>query len=548
MNKMKKTVSMMLAATVLTSTASLAACGGSSVPDTTDTLEIYVLDAGYGTKWCSDLIDLFKQQQWIKDKYPNLQIVFSYGDSTTNVPENKLRAGETANTIDLIFGTHLFEFARQGELLDLTDCVYKKTVPGENVTWEEKSNASYNQCNKFNDPNDLDDTNGAKHYMTSWAGGMDSFVYNETILQSFGWDVPNTTDELIEMCELIKANKDATNGKYNEGYSFLQSKTDYWCYLMPAWWAQYEGVENYENFWNGIHDGARTRDIFKQEGRLYSLEVMEELLNYDNGYLNPASFTYDFMPAQTSFLEGHGVFHANGDWFDNEMRAIAQEIKQVNGSIDTFKIMRLPIISKLGQKLGITDEELSAVVDYVDGELTEVPALAGFENNGKNSKGKTVQQVINTVRSARQVVHSIGPYHNAVIPRYATAKEAAADFLLFMATDIANESYIRSTGGAALPFDYNIKEKNMDLYNQLSPLQQSRFDYFLDLDVYSLPTEKSYPLAQYGGLSAFVEGDFYATFSMNGNTKTPKMYYDNTINSWDDQKWANALSKSGINN
>lgn len=544
--KKKQLASIVLAGMTLTGIASFGACNGNKVSNSENTLEIYVLDAGYGTKWCSDLIELFKQQQWVKDKYPELEIVFAYGDSTTNVPENKLKAGETANTIDLIFGTHLIEFARQGELLDLTDCVYKQTVPGENITWEAKSNASYNQCNTFIDPNGSGNT-AQKHYMTSWAGGMDSFVYNETILQSFGVDVPNTTDELVEICNLIKANAGQNNGKYNEGYAFLQSKTDYWCYLMPAWWAQYEGVENYENFWNGIHDGARSRDIFKQEGRLYSLEVMEELLNYDNGYLNPSSFTYDFMPAQTSFLEGHGVFHANGDWFDNEMREISQEIVTVNGSIDTFKIMRLPIISKLGEKLGITDEELSALVDYVDGKVADLPTLAGFET-GKNAKGKTVDQVVAAVREARRIVHSIGPYHNAVIPRYATAKKAAADFLLFMATDIANESYIRSTGGAALPFNYNVKEKKIELYNQLSPLQKSRFDYFIDLDVYSLPTEKSYPLAQYGGLTAFVEGDFYATFSMDGNTKTPKMYYDNTINSWDDQKWANALSKSGINN
>ncbi len=55
------------------------------------------------------------------------------------------------------------------------------------------------------------------------------------------------------------------------------------------------------------------------------------------------------------------------------MRAISEEIEQVNQGIDTFKIMRLPIISELGVKLGITDEELSALVDYVGGEVDAIP-------------------------------------------------------------------------------------------------------------------------------------------------------------------------------
>lgn len=546
---MKKLLSLILACLMCTGILQATACGR-KVPNDENTLEVYVLDAGYGVQWCQDLLDLFKEQQWVKDNYPELRIYFSYGDATTNIPENKLRAGETSNTIDLIFGEHLSKFANDGELLDLTELVYERKVPGEGeVTWEQKSNASYNQCNTFKDPKGTPEGEKPKHYMTSWAGGMDSFIYNETILDSFGLAVPNTTKELVKACDIIKANKGKDNGKYNEGYAFIQSKTDYWTYLMPAWWAQYEGVEEYDNFWNGIYDGARSRDIFKQQGRLYALEIMEKLLNYGNAYLNPSSFTYEFMPAQTSFLEGHGVFHANGDWFDNEMRKITEEIIELNKRIDTFKIMPLPINSKLGEKLGIEDEELSTFIDYVDGDIAELPTMASFDAiTGKTKKGKTVAQVLSAVKEARRIVHSIGPYHNAVVPRYATAKNIACDFLLFMATDIANEQYIKTTGGASLPFNYNLKEKNPALYNSLSPLQQSRFDYFIDLDVYSLPTEKSYPLAQYGGLTAFVEGDYYNVFSMNGNTATPQSYYDNTINSWDEQRWAKALAESGINN
>ena len=516
---------LLLCGIVGASALSLAACG-TKVPDTEEALEIYCWDAGYGVQWCRDIIELFKEQDWVKEKYPNLDVYFTTNDTETYA-STRLSSGQRVNTSDLLFGSQLYGFAGPGgSLLDLTDVVYNSKIPGENVTYKDKVNKSYLVSNRYLGSQE------EKYYMLSWAGGMDSIIYNETLFERYGYSVPNTIDELVALCAQYK--KDGGD----KGYSFIQSKgDDYWQYLFPVWWAQYEGIDEYLNFWNGISGGRYSTAIFDQKGREYSLGVFESLLKYEKGYVNPVGFTQTFMLAQTSFLKGESLMHVNGDWFSSEMKTIMGTMENV----DTFKTMRMPIISKLGEKLGITDSELSAIVSYVDkvgaGETAAEPVFT-------STIGYSTAQVISAVREARTIVHSIGPAHTAVIPSYATAKDAAVDFLRFMGTDIALNAYTKATDGASLPLQYTVDET---LYNQLAPAQQSRIDYFQSaLDIYVLPATQAFPLARFGGLDAFVTQNYFGTFYAQGNTKTPAKYMEETKLAWTQKKFDDALNAAGL--
>ena len=539
---MKKiSAKIMSIALAVSSCIAAAGCGGNKqVPDTDQTLQVYVFEAGYGTKWCTDMLNLFKEQAWVKEKYPNLVIPTPTTNDVSDFAESRLIAGEKGNQYDLMFAINLdYNTGPNGDFLDLTDVVYGSTVPGEDILWREKSLESYNESNTYIDASDL---SVQKQYLTSWAGGMNTILYNEDLLMQFTDKLPNTTDELLAICAQVKANKGESNGKYNEGYSFMEYGTgSYFVHMMPIYWAQYEGLTNYKNFWNGIDQGRYSQGIFDQKGRLYALEVMEEILDASNEYLTRSAPTYEFMQAQTLFLQGHGLFFCNGDWFDNEMKPIREQIIKEEGGIDTFKTMRMPIISELGVKLGITDAELSAIVDYVDGVVATAPTFT-------STKGISSDNVIAAVKEARTVVHSLGPNHQAGIPVYAKGKDVAIDFLRFMATDIAQESYIKSTGGASLPFKYKLKEQNIALYNELGTMQQTRHDYFSSstYEVYTLPSNRAYPLFQYGGLKAFTREEYFTDFFASNKTWTAQKYFDETKEAWTDAKWSNALSLSGL--
>ena len=501
-----------------------------------DTLKIYCLDAGYGTEWLTKTIEAFEQQDWVKEKYPNLKIEQPLINNKKSFAESLLTAGGKTSQYDLIFGMGCDGYkGPTGGLYELTECLYNSEIPGEGVIYKDKMNDSALESNRYVDSSDL---TSETYWSTSWAGGNVSILYNKTILDSFGLAMPNTTDEFINACAVIKANEGKNNGKYNKGASILQSSdAQYWQYTFPVWWAQYDGIEDYLNFYNGISNGRYSNDIFKKEGRLESLKVLETVLNYDTGYLAKDSFSFQFMQAQTSFLQGEAVFHVNGDWFANEMKNTIAQI----GSNDEFGTMRMPIVSALGKKLGITDAELSAIVDFIDGDVAEQPAFT-------STVGYSAEEVIDRVKEARSVNYSIGPGHMAMIPDNAVAKDLAVDFLLFMATDKGLECYAEGTGGSSLPFEYNFKEKNPELFDSFSAFTQDVQNYFNNgnFSVYTLPSSNSFPLYRYGGLKPLISESYYVEFSGSGKSKTAQQYFDETKEYWTTEKFNEALGKAGI--
>ena len=72
---MKKRIIATFAATVMLCAVPLAGCGeeGRSIGDTEQSLEVYVWDAGYGSQWMWDMLDAFAEQDWVQEKYPELE-------------------------------------------------------------------------------------------------------------------------------------------------------------------------------------------------------------------------------------------------------------------------------------------------------------------------------------------------------------------------------------------------------------------------------------------------------------------------------------------
>lgn len=230
--------------------------------------------------------------------------------------------------------------------------------------------------------------------------------------------------------------------------------------------------------------------------------------------------------------------YVNGDWFSSEMLDIMQKKGE---NAPKIKMLRTPVISKLGDKLGITEQELSALVSYVDavgeGKEVEVPEFTSTKNYSQ-------QRVINAVKEARSIVYTLGNSHSAIIPEYAVAKDVAVDFVRFMATDAALDAFAEKTVGATLPFKHTISG---ELYSKLALAQQSRIDYFQSANgIHTLVDPQSFPLVRYGGLTPFLSERFYQQFSAQNNTKTPANYMSEMKETWGSDKFNNALKSAGL--
>ena len=432
-------------------------CGpDDEVPDTEETLQLHVADSGYGTKWCSSMLELFQQQDWVKEKYPNL-IVDLVPDSD-NLGYNFVLAGPQMCTYDVICtlsgGNNYFltkDSNGQSYFEELSD-VFESEVPGEGITLKEKLDPSMYEIQQTEM---LDGS--IEYYAVPYLNSSMGMLYNETVIKrAFGenYKMPNTTTEFYQFCEDLVD---------KEVVPIISCAGDnYWESMFPIWWAQYEGIEEYKNFWYGTKSGKFDSSVTQQLGRKYSLMVLDSLLNAGNGFIHPDSTikSTDFL--QRYFIAGMGAITCNGDWFTAEM-------DQDTNHIRWFKV---PVISYITEKCNSvkTDAQLSAVVDYVDANQTYEAAAENYSNAGYGTLEKTDYE---RIYEARNCVFARGGAQFSV-PAYAKGKQVAIDFIRFCATDIAIEAMMDATSGFISPYKFTPNAEKLANYE---PLWRDRLTY-----------------------------------------------------------------------
>lgn len=528
----------------------LAGCGTDKPDQNSATnLDVFCFNAGYGVEWAEQELKAFVTQDWVKEKYGEVTYEFDYNDIDGYVAD-RLRSGAAVNGYDVMFDcgsiNNLLESKIGSDYIleDLSD-VYASKIPGEDVTYAEKmqdfylSNAQVTIENK------------QTYKYTYWASGMSGIIYNATLLEKMNYKVPVTTDQFISILSDVKT-KNGSSADYQYDYSIMASAaTGYWRDVLPIFWAQYEGVEEYSNFFNGISEGTYSKDVLKQEGRKEALLLLENILDGDKGYMTPSASIYDFKDSQTNFLMGMGLFIAEGDWFEYETSAISGGIRDA-GYVYDFKMLKTPIISSIVNKTpsikalaaekGISnDEALALVIKDVDAD------------NVTCSYSTVTKEDYAIIAEARNVINTLGVNHKAVIPSYAAAKDVAKDFLLFCASDKGLEIYAKYTNGGMFPFKYDLQTQAPTVYDGISLLQKSRLGIMKSNsfgDVKVLADYNAYPLCWKGGFAPWVTvfGFETAFGAKTGNVNKVKAIdvYEGDIAYWTDFKWNEVMAKANL--
>lgn len=535
------------------SVSALAGCGGRGVANDDQTLEVYCWQAGYGTDWVEPLLEDFGTLDWVKEKYPNYKYAKPVINDQNNFGESRVDQG-AGNTIDLFFSQNMESFYGTDTLVDLTDCVYNQPVPGEDILFKDKLRPSILDNLGYRPIGNL--TAEPRYYSVPWADSVGGIVYNQSLFEDLGLTVPNTTDEMFTLMENVKQGNIKNKAEYKHTYSFITTKVSYTNYMFHEWWAQYEGLQGYKNFWNGIaEDGTRNSvDIFSQQGRLKSLEIMHDIHNEDRGYYDRSSSTYEFIAGQTRLLTRDGLMMVSGSWFSNEMQDLAAGLKK-EGYNDVISMMRTPVVSAIVEKTPsivaaasaagkTSDEMLSEVIKEVDAGAT------------KSSNEAITQTDFNKVREARGLKFSIGATHNTVIPQAASAKELAIDFVRYLATDRACAIYAEHTCGGGMGFQYSFEEKAPEKYEQLMTQYKETFTLQSDAqrmlraeNNYILPYYGTFPLARWGGVTPLTTTYGVETGFISNKNLTAQAVWQETIDYWTEngnRRWNNALSKAGL--
>lgn len=483
MKTMKKILSLLLALLMI---LSMAACGGDNggsnvensddpaqiVEDTT-TLNIMILHKGYGFKWLEALKNGFEAAN------PGVTV------NLTTISKSDIIKGDIKNykksDFDLYFdinatgmaslvqeyGTY---YAGNQALRPLND-VLNAEIPGEGITVKEKIYDSV-LLGYQHEGRDTEDTADDVYYGLPYVVGAMGLYYNETVINNAlgegNWEIPNTTDEMIALCQKLK---DAGCHMLVPGSLDQYAKS-----FFLANWAQYEGLDNYLKFFDGIgFDADRGREtsksslIYQQEGRLASMEVAFDLLDPDNGFILPNTAEIgvnNLNDYQKRFVDPKNnlAFYFCGDWLMQELL----DNSGTDGSTSVVKMMKTPVISSIiDSKNGYSvdqearlpnvndDATLSAVVDYVDGVSDTLPA------------GVTDSEVA-FIREARSIMGSNNNIHSVYAPAFSNAKTLANNFLIYMASDEGIQLFKDNCVGGFAPYEYE--------YEGLSATEQSIFD------------------------------------------------------------------------
>lgn len=473
MKAMKRIMSVLMALLML---LSMAACGkkentvmNSDNPDeivqNTTTLNIMILHKGYGFKWLEALKNGFEAAN------PGVTV------NLTTISKGDIIKGDIKNykksDYDLYFdinatgmaslvqeyGTY---YAGNQALRPLND-VLNSEIPGEGITVKEKMNASVLKGYQH-EGRGTEDTADDVYYGLPYVTGAMGLYYNETVINNAlgegNWEIPNTTDELIALCERLKA----------AGCHILVpgSLDQYAKSFFLANWAQYEGLDNYLKFFDGVgFDSDRGREtaksslIYHQEGRLASMEVAFQLLDPDNGFILPNTAEIgvsNLNDYQKRFVDPKNklAFYFCGDWLMQELL----DNSGTDGSESVVKMMKTPVISSIiDSKNGYSvdqeerlpnvndDATLSAVVDYVDGASDSLPA------------GVTDSEVA-FIREARSIMGSNNDVHSVYAPAFSNAKTLANNFLIYMASDEGIQLFKDNCTGGFAPYEYEYEGLN----------------------------------------------------------------------------------------
>ena len=298
------------------------------------TLSLNVYVAGYGTDWIDSQVRCFNEL------YPDVKVKVEGSPLALDAVKTLLENGNCPYDIVLIYAVNYNTFVGKGYLENLTD-LYDSTIPGTDKT--------VRSCviDEILDKYTVED---GKIYGVSWQPNYASgLVYNKAMFNQYGWEIPETMDELFELFEQIDED---TNGAVSPLVFGGADGNGYLLNTLPQWLLECYGSENYKNFLNlespkVYEDQAEGRDkIYKTLAKL-----TKGVSKNGNSYSLDGSVSMSAINAQTNFVNGRAAMIVNGTWFCREMEEylelrqfevgympmphINSDKKSLDGTIDT---------------------------------------------------------------------------------------------------------------------------------------------------------------------------------------------------------------------
>ena len=498
----------MCAAAALTAVA----CGNVEPAEKT-VAEIQFTRVGYGGEWVEELGKAFNEEYAkrgyaVSTKKMSGSLDVELAKPKKNTTDLYIFSGNM-DLIGLVNKSISILKTRDSVLLeDLTESFYNSYAIGkggkqESVKIKDKMREEALQYTQYYG---VDAKWQGRNFTVPWVNAVTGFIVDKSLLKNeFGLDIPVTTAELKEDCDLIR-NSGTGISPVATG---MTDSYNYWNYVTNVWWAQYSGAEKWENFYKTVPEEGTMEEngyeVYNDDGMEYAFKTLFEVFTKDN---SPAgSEEWGSADVSNSIYGGTSVFVVSGDWSTSHIEEAYPE------KAGDMILMKTPIISELGVKLRLDgstsgeanaakcEEVLRKTVRAIDDGKTNAAIISEITSDC----GATLTaDKIEALRVARGIYYDLGYCHQCLIPSFAQEKDVALLFLKFMVSD-DGIAIFRKYARAGLPFES--AEPEFD--ENSCEMQKNAFDIAKGEYAYSLCENDGFSvLRAVSGLRKF-DGDYW---------------------------------------
>lgn len=267
--------------------------------DPTAPLDVVIFKGGYGDDYAINVNDTM-----YGTLYPEAEITYAGTQRLMEQYQARVVDGNPPDVMDNS-GAGNFSSAqlyRDGQLADLTDLMEAPAYGQEGVTFGESLAVGTQDDGVYD----------GKQYYLNFAMSMWGLWYDAAKFEEKGWEYPQTWDDMMALCQVIKDDGEMAPWAYAGQYpQYMRSPWEQLLFKSAGYEAHYK--------LNNLAEDAWTQPKVKE-----TLDAFQAL--YDNGYLMEGTEALSHTESQTFFLQGEAAFLPCGTWLENEMRAVVEGV------------------------------------------------------------------------------------------------------------------------------------------------------------------------------------------------------------------------------
>lgn len=266
-----------------------------AAPAKEQTLKVAAVETAYGAQMWKDVCAAFEKAN------PGVKVDLTIDKKLEDIITPDMKAGNYPDVIMRAVGSEqaLTEtFVKDDNVVDLSD-VLDMTVPGEQAKVKDKLLPGFVD-NSITQP-----YGDGKTYLMPMFYGPCGLFYDKHLLDSKGWKVPTTWDEMWALGDKAKA----------EGISlFTYPTTGYFDAFFYALLHESMGNDMFQkalHYDKGIWDTPQAQQVF---------DLITKLASYTNPTTPANANDNDFQKNQQLVLDDKALFMPNGNWVISEMK------------------------------------------------------------------------------------------------------------------------------------------------------------------------------------------------------------------------------------